>query len=173
MGAAISIVVQPPVAHFGWAQRKITELQFPKSAVAGAVPRVFIIWFHALLFMAPILPLNAVKLLPAVVDTAAIAGVHGTSVMANNKNLVMDFIFSRPCDFTIKMPAWKAKSCTKNTRPWTGILFVRFPVTHDRRMFNAIGQNFMPADHFIHGNINGYLGLVGTDFFLEIQFDTL
>lgn len=38
-------------------------------------------------------------------------------------------------------------------------------------MFNTIGQNPMPADAITTGNIHDNLGLIGTNFFLEIQFD--
>ena len=49
IGFAISIFAQPPPEHLGDAQRKINELQFPKSAVAVAVPallRGLIALFH-------------------------------------------------------------------------------------------------------------------------------
>ena len=88
----------PPLAHFGWAQRKITALQLPKSATGASVAsepdRTFINVFQLLLFVAPDAPLYAVKLLPRVVGTGAESAPNGTTAMANNKNLAIDFIFS-------------------------------------------------------------------------------
>ena len=115
IGRAISIVEQPPFAHFGWAQRKIIALQFPKSAVgafaAAPFDRGFMYAFHIALFVAPGLPLNAVKLLPAVVATgvAAYAGVPH-NIIANNKNLDIFLIFSLNTNFNIKNSIIKDKN---------------------------------------------------------------
>ena len=96
IGRAISTVVHP--AHFGCAQRKIKELQFPKSATGAAPPsvaivRLFIIWFQLLLFVAPEFPVHAVKLLPAVVATFA-GAIVGIAHKISNKNRLNNFIFS-------------------------------------------------------------------------------
>jgi hypothetical protein len=95
IGLANSIVVH--AEHFGWAQRKISELQFPKSAVAPPAPpanvRLFINVFQLLLFAEPPPLFHAVKLLPAVVATWA-PQTHGAKNKPNNKNRLNNFIFS-------------------------------------------------------------------------------
>ena len=97
--------VHPPPAHFGWAQRKITELQLPKSATGAFVAlfdRGFIYAFHIALFVAPEPPLNAVKLLPNVVATGdAEYASTDTNANAINKNLDSVFIFSLGLNFNI------------------------------------------------------------------------
>ena len=102
----MSILVHPPLAHFGCAQRKINALQLPKSAVGAVVAlfaRGFIYAFHMALLSAPELLLKAVKLLPTVVatgDAACAPTLHKPN--ATNKNPDMYFIFSLEINFNIK-----------------------------------------------------------------------
>ena len=99
------MVAQPPFEHFGWAQRIIAALQFPKSAVGADVfARGFMYAFHMALFVAPDVGLYAVKLLPTVVATgAAIAVFAQTNDNAHNKNLDICFIFSLRINFNTKI----------------------------------------------------------------------
>ena len=110
IGRAKSSVVHPP--HFGCAQRKITELQLPKSAVGAFAPaaivRLFIIEFQLLLLADAFPPFHAVKLLPAVVAIWADA-THGMTHKINKNTRLNSFIFSLRLNFITNPTLLKAK----------------------------------------------------------------
>ena len=113
IGRAISIVLHPPPAHFGCAQRNITELQLPKSATGPLVvvfARGFIYEFHMALLFAPDDGLYAVKLLPNVVATGAAVACIATSPSTTDKNAGMYFIFSLGINFNTKNSFLKDKN---------------------------------------------------------------
>ena len=106
IGRAISIDEHPPFAHFGWAQRNIIALQFPKSAAgadAAILLRGFMYAFHMALFVDPDVGLYAVKLLPTVVATGDADAPDTIKVNASNKNPDIRFIFSLADNFNIKI----------------------------------------------------------------------